>query len=221
MSNLPTLSNLVDKYGTDKTLSSYTHHYEYHFSPIVDEVLSVLEIGIGTVDPQYPSSFQGQPRISPHYTPGGSLRVWRDFFPNAQVYGIDIAHDCMLIGEERITTFLVDSQDVVACNAHLLHRTFDIIIDDGLHTATGQMNTIRHMFHRVRRSGYYIIEDIGGDIGPDPSSLFGEHRYELLTMINKHMWWNHGNCLIIQKTFDRRGECDTSIPPAGILSVGG
>lgn len=36
------------------------------------------------------------------YRPGASLRVWRDFFPNAVIYGWDIDPSAMVYDEERI-----------------------------------------------------------------------------------------------------------------------
>ena len=105
------LFELVEKYGTDKTLSKYTYTYDTLFEKIKDSTTSILEIGLGTLDPTMPSSFKGNTIHFEHYKPGGSLRVWRDFFPNAQVYGVDIAKDCMF-KEERIKTFLFDSSEL-------------------------------------------------------------------------------------------------------------
>ena len=45
--------------------------------------------------------------------PGASLRVWRDYFPNAIIYGADIDKD-ILFAEERIKTFYIDQLDPVA-----------------------------------------------------------------------------------------------------------
>ena len=39
--------------------------------------------------------------------PGASLRVWRDFFPNAKIYGGDIDKETLFI-EDRISTYYVD-----------------------------------------------------------------------------------------------------------------
>ena len=200
---LHSITSLVEKYGTDKSLSGYTPVYEYLFSPIVRDVSSILEVGIGTIDARYPSSFLGIHVHNSHYTPGGSLRVWRDFFVNAQVYGIDIAHDCA-ITEDRISTFIFDSQDKKLCNQELKHLTFDIIIDDGLHTALAQITTMRNLFNRVRNGGYYIIEDIGGS--PNPEQLSVEYADEYYGYLNKHTWYSGGNYVVIKKTFDGRGQ---------------
>jgi hypothetical protein len=40
-------------------------------------------------------------------TPGASLRAWRDYFPNAEIYGADIDRE-ILFEEERISAFYVN-----------------------------------------------------------------------------------------------------------------
>jgi hypothetical protein len=50
--------------------------------------------------------------------PGASLRVWRDFFPNAQVIGIDIDEKTMF-KDERINTYVVDQTDVHSIRSFL------------------------------------------------------------------------------------------------------
>ena len=113
------LEHYVEKYGTDKKLSHHTDTYSYLFNNNRQDVTSVLEIGIGTTDSfDTPSTFKGILSHYPHYTPGGSLRAWRDFFPNATVHGIDIIQDCK-ISEERIETFIFDSTDKELCNKNL------------------------------------------------------------------------------------------------------
>ena len=39
--------------------------------------------------------------------PGASLKMWRDYFPNAMIFGADIDKD-ILFNDQRITTFYVD-----------------------------------------------------------------------------------------------------------------
>ena len=155
------LYDLVEKYGTDKNLSGYTQTYFELFDGIKDRVQSVLEIGLGTLDPSVPSSFCGNTRLYNHYKQGGSLRVWRDYFANANIYGVDIAKDCMFT-EERIKTFLFDSAESNYVDYYLKDLNFDIIIDDGNHDPKYQIKTLRNLLPKLREGGYYVIEDIGG-----------------------------------------------------------
>jgi hypothetical protein len=156
---METIFELVEKYGTDKTLSGYTSTYDQLFEPIKNNITSVLEIGLGTLNPSIPSSFVGNTQHFSHYKPGGSLRVWKDFFPNAQVYGVDIAKDCMF-EEDRIKTFLFDSSDNEYTEYYLNNLEFDIIIDDGNHDPQYQIKTLKNLFPKLKEKGYYIIEDI-------------------------------------------------------------
>ena len=58
-------------------------------------VKKIFECGIGTNNPDIPSSMGKQ------YTPGGSLKMWRDYFPNAEVYGADVDKDILLRQKEQ------------------------------------------------------------------------------------------------------------------------
>ena len=49
-----------------------------------------------------------------NYKPGGGLRAWRDFFPNAIIYGLDIDPQAMLSKENRIKTAVVNSHNKTA-----------------------------------------------------------------------------------------------------------
>lgn len=188
------LFDLIEHYGSDKNLSSYTDVYKVIFAPFRDKIVDVLEIGIGTLMPEIPSTFIGNPRLYPHYTPGGSLRVWRDYFEKGNIYGGDVAPDCM-IHEERIRTFLFDSTDRAACDASLGGLQFDLIVDDGLHEQEAQLATLKNLYHRLRPGGIYVIEDI---LRPD---VFDELHPEIRSFIgNADLSRNNrGNMRYIKK----------------------
>jgi hypothetical protein len=191
------LFELVEKHGTDKTLSGYTNTYSDLFEPIKDKITSVLEIGLGTLNPAIISSFSGITQHFEYYKPGGSLRVWRDFFPEAQVYGIDIAKDCMF-SEDRIKTFLFDSSEKEYSDYYLDGLEFDIIIDDGNHDPKYQIKTLRNLFPKLRENGLYIIEDIGGYQGNE--DLLVEYLDEFNELTQGYNILNKGNHLVITKT---------------------
>ena len=200
------LFELVEKYGTDKTLSGYTKTYADIFEPVKNKVTSVLEIGLGTLNPAIPSSFSGNTQFFEHYKPGGSLRVWRDFFPEAQVYGIDIAKDCMF-SEDRIKTFLFDSSEKEYSDYYLDGLEFDIIIDDGNHDPKYQIKTLRNLFPKLRENGLYIIEDIGGY--PGNEDLLVEYLDEFNELTQGYDILNRGNHLVILKTKQEMVETHT------------
>ena len=156
---MKSLYDIIEHYGSDKNLSNYTPVYDVLFRPLRMAPVRVMEIGIGTLLPDIPSTFIGNPNHYPHYKPGGSLRVWRDFFPKGVIYGGDIADDCMFT-EERITTFQFDSTDAKECAAALGGLEFDIVVDDGLHTKEAQLATLANLWPRLSCGGLYVIEDI-------------------------------------------------------------
>ena len=114
------LKALATAYGTDKWGSHwYAQYYETHFTSLRRKQLNILEIGIGGYN---------DPELG-----GGSLRMWRTYFPKSRIYGIDI-HDKSLHNERRIKTFTGSQTD-----EHFLEEVLktierlDIIIDDGSH----------------------------------------------------------------------------------------
>lgn len=151
------LRQLIDHYGSDKNLNEYTPIYQSLFNPLKDSSIKLLEIGIGTMIPSVPSSMVGYGLD--HYKPGASLRAFRDFFINGEIYGGDVQKDC-LFKEDRIKTFLFDSTDSTQCDNSLEDLEFDIIIDDGLHEADAQLKTFSNLFPRLNKGGYYFIEDV-------------------------------------------------------------
>jgi hypothetical protein len=136
--------------------------------------------------------------------------MWREYFTNGNIYGMDVAEDCM-IEEERIKTFLMSSLDSSSCTANLKDLEFDVIIDDGLHTAIAQITTFKNLFSKVKEGGYYIIEDIKG--GGDGINVFNEYNKELMEVINEHeCFYNYyldvsyeGTFLCIRKNYSKRG----------------
>jgi hypothetical protein len=190
------LFKLVETYGTDKTLSGYTYTYAELFEEIQETVTSVLEVGVGTQSQHIPSTFKGNKTHFEHYEPGGSLRVWRDYFKNAKVYGIDIAEDCK-ISEDRIKTFLFDSSNKSSCDRELQNLEFDIIIDDGNHDPYYQIKTLENLLPRLKENGYYIIEDIGGYSGEE--ELLVDYAEPFKTLTGSLKVTNKGNHVIIHK----------------------
>jgi hypothetical protein len=141
--NLPALALY---FGTDKWGSHwYAAHYQTHFAALRRKRLRLLEIGVGgEEDPQ---------------SGGASLRMWKAYFPNARIYGLDIAdkspHD-----ESRIKTFQ-GSQDDEGFLRQLSHHAgpFDIVIDDGSHINAHVIGSFGTLFPLLSEHGIYVVED--------------------------------------------------------------
>ncbi len=154
-----TLLEIFHKNGTDKHINGYTPMYHALFKNIRDKHMKILEIGIGTLIKGVPSSMVNFGEK--WYKSGASLRSWKEYFPNAEIYGIDIQKDTQF-EEDRIKTFLVDSTNKEKVDEFVNEEklTCDIIIDDGWHVPHAQLKTLRNFFPILNDGGYYIIEDI-------------------------------------------------------------
>lgn len=102
--------------------------------------------------------------MKPEFIPGSSIRAWRDYFPNATIFGADIDTD-IIFEEDRIKTYYCDqtSDEIIKDmwnNDGMTDISFDIIIDDGLHTFDANMCFFRNSIHKLNNEGYFIIEDI-------------------------------------------------------------
>ena len=153
------LDALARWYGTDKSSvkHGYARLYERHFRAGRRAVRTVLEIGVGgaTSDTGYETPVGGQ-----------SLHVWRHYFPNASVVGVDIYRKD--VAEDRIHFEQGDQADK-AFLAMLVEKygPFDIVVDDGSHRGRDIIASFATLWDAVRPGGYYVIEDVFTAYHPD------------------------------------------------------
>jgi hypothetical protein len=151
------IAKLVDKYLSDKNASGYSKTYEKLFENLRYNTMNILEIGIGTLEGGKSNMLRWKEKKE-NYQPGASLKVWKEYFENSQIYGIDVKEDCM-ISESRIKTFLCDSTSDESVGK-LPDLNFDIIIDDGLHSFEAQNKTFKLFYPKLKKGGLYFIEDV-------------------------------------------------------------
>ena len=136
------LENLAIKYGADKSsiIHGYTEPYNKLFKPIKKSVKKLLEVGV---------------------LRGNSLRMWRDYFPSATIYGLDNIKS-YLKDDERIKCFYADQKNSLSLADGMknINGKLDIIIDDGSHILSDQIITLKTLIHYLKDGGYYVIEDI-------------------------------------------------------------
>ena len=103
---------------------------------------------------------------------GSSLRVWKEYFPYAQIVGID--NDASsLFEEERITTYLIDQSDEKALRELLrMYGNFDIVVDDGGHISAQQIISLNVLLSGTKY--IYCIEDLDTSY----PKLFPKHSEE-------------------------------------------
>lgn len=146
--NYTELCNIAFKYKTDKCPQIkhvYTPVYHEMFKDVREKIKKVFEMGIG---------YDKNGRIG-----GASLRMWRDYFPNAKIYGADKVKGT-LFEEERIKTFL--------CNQNNQSRVrevvkevgkIDLFIDDAIHEWRYQTKLARLVMPLLKKKAVYVIED--------------------------------------------------------------
>ena len=149
------LKALFDQYGSDK---ASTHDYHLVYGAVLCESLAIkniLEIGLGTNNLDIASN------MGEYGKPGASLRAFRDFCQNAEIYGADIDKR-ILFSEERIKTFFVDQTDAETFRQlkKELPESFDLVIDDGLHSPNANIATLDFGLQVIKINGWVIIEDI-------------------------------------------------------------
>lgn len=185
--SLSTFATLCDKYGSDKGTRSpgphpyghSPHTYADFYSSLFDHcrhsISKIFECGLGTNNPAIPSNMGCSGR------PGASLRAWRDYFPNAKVYGADIDRD-VLFTEDRIATYYVDQtchSSIANLWAHPFLDAFDLIVDDGLHTFEAGVTLFEQSHIKVRPGGLYVIEDVTPITVRRFASYFETHPWDV------------------------------------------
>tara|TARA_B100000795_G_scaffold128925_1_gene96077 strand:+ start:290 stop:991 length:702 start_codon:yes stop_codon:yes gene_type:complete len=154
------LTELMNHYGSDKGGKNNHHNYSDYYSEIFfhkrKEVKNFLEIGLGTNNVDMASNMGAEG------VPLASLRAWRDYFENSNIYGADIDKD-ILINEEKIKTFFVDQTNPETISLMFKNigvSKFDIILEDGLHEYNANICFFENSIKFLSDSGVYIIEDI-------------------------------------------------------------
>lgn len=100
-------------------------------------------------------------------TNGYSLRMWLDYFPNAEIdiidnnkgnFRCDFDYD-----KDRVNFFLCDQDNIDELNNFVENasKKYDIIIDDGSHIPKHQILTYKVFFNSIlNNNGIYVVEDL-------------------------------------------------------------
>ena len=154
-----TLTSLANKYRTDKGTThsrgalgpqGYTEFYEPLLEPFRLRPIRFLEIGVAQ---------------------GASLRMWRDWFPFADIFGLDSAPEqvpgCTVVqGEQQ------DSKLLVALGA------FDLVLDDASHEFAKTVASFEGLFPSMPIGGLYIVEDLHAPFDHGHTREFFRNHYD-------------------------------------------
>lgn len=166
MRDLTPLCLLAKKHETDKggrhlryggrdstSCHEYTPVYWDLFHERADQVQAVAEIGIDH---------------------GQSMRLWSEFFPNAQIIGLEWDNE-LLFHEGRIHCYLADQRDPITLHTALIKAgqpQYDLIIDDGSHETDHQISSMKVLLPWLAPDGVYVVEDLQDDCHPE---IVGQH----------------------------------------------
>lgn len=133
------LSN--EGYDTDKS-EMLLRYYENYLRPLADKDIRLLELGVYR---------------------GGSLLLWRDYFKNGTVVGVDVAPCQIEDLTGRIFLYQGFQQDLEFLDKvgqETAPDGFDIIIDDASHMGELTGISFWHLFdNHLKPGGIYCIED--------------------------------------------------------------
>ena len=130
------LNDIGVKHATDKSTIThcYLDNYAIYFDSWREKEFTLLEIGVAA---------------------GNSIKMWREYFPKARIYGIDINPQCagegIYIGNQNDVNFIADLITEIG--------TPDIVIDDGSHVGHDMIKSFKMLFKTINHGGYYVVED--------------------------------------------------------------
>lgn len=141
------LLDIIQYYSTDKhsTHRYFDLVYNELFRPLKNECKIFIEIGI----------YDGE-----------SVKLWRDYFTNATIVGIEYNLPWSLeklgnTSKERLVLLNMDQskeEDMVLLSE--MYSLVDVILDDGSHKMYDQQMTFAKLFKMLKPGGIYIIEDL-------------------------------------------------------------
>lgn len=138
-----TLNDIGLKYNADK--SSRFHNYlDWYEEHLPGRTFSGRLLEIGVMD-------------------GLSMKMWREYYPDADIVGIDIKDMSMF---HNTDWQVPESVKLIQCDGTDPKQLkplgmFDIIIDDGSHYMSHQQESFKHLYYnQLSKDGIYIIEDL-------------------------------------------------------------
>jgi spermidine synthase len=141
----------LQRYDTDKIRNGYLRWYDAAIGDAWSRVGAVLELGV-------------------HH--GGSLELWRDYFPAARIAGVDADISGARIHDQtRIELFQGQQNDATFLHGvarRVAPEGFDVIIDDASHLAKPSEASFRALYDaHLKKDGWYVIEDWATGYLPD------------------------------------------------------
>jgi len=187
-------NSLLDIAETHKPAKNphYLRIYDRFFSCYDQEIKTILEIGVGD---------------------GECLRMWRDYFPEAFIFGLDICA-CRCFEEDRIRVLHGDQGNAQTLETLAMCGPFDLIIDDGSHRVRHQKDTFFALFPTLRPGGVYAIEDMHTSYWPGfGGGRMADNTVECMCALahglNYSYWKNTDEVTDLARTFRKHNHGET------------
>jgi SAM-dependent methyltransferase len=136
-------------YDTDKS-QAYLARYEREFGHLFEQPIALLELGVQR---------------------GGSMYLWRDLLPHAQIAGLDLNEIPIQDDTRRLHIYQGFQQDPAILDriaAEIAPGGFDVIIDDASHLGKYTAESFWHLFpNHLKPGGIYVIDDWGSAYWPE------------------------------------------------------
>jgi len=201
------LCHIMTKHGSDKGTGrhNYTILYNELFKDRKDEKLNIFELGLGTNNLDVPSN------MGPTGIPGASLRGWREYFSNSNIFGADVDRR-ILFNENRISTFYCDQRDSTVIkdmwnNEILNDLSFDVIVEDGLHEFYANLIFLENSLYKLNNGGIYICEDLREETVESfrreiktLEKKYPGYTFELFCIESADNPYNDNNVLVVKKS---------------------
>ena len=165
------------KYPTNKNDYGFLDIYEKYFKNLREKKLNILEIGVDK---------------------GDSLRLWKEYFFNSNICGIDIDKKDFIIEDVKIYQGNQNDKMLLDKIAQK-HGKFDIIIDDGSHVSKHIINSFNYLFDHLSKNGIYIVEDLQTSYIP----RYGGSRVNLIKKNSSMNFFKSLSDSVNYENFDR------------------
>ena len=185
------------KHRTDKATShDYHNMYGTLLGPMRDQNVSLLEIGLG---------------CTMAYGPGKSIPVWREFLPFVKLSILEYDGSCAEKFRNRVEQLFVgDQSDFNVLRDVANGGPYDVVVDDGGHQVSHQINSLIGLWPVLKSGGVYFIEDlylyhVKGFNDPNKSTF--DWIYKLSFLLVSHIpTWDTPNIIPHNVTFPKEVE---------------
>ena len=134
------LGEIFKYFKTDKYDHGYHRFYEKFFENIKKHNLNILELGVQR---------------------GYSSASFHTYFPNSNLYCVDIEYRKITYTSKRIKNFELDlrNKKKVSDFVNKYKLNFDLIIDDASHYQSCIIENLYNFLPTLKKDGSYVIED--------------------------------------------------------------